>query len=162
MNSTIVTGAAGEHFVMFRLLSKGKIAALAPTGADAVDILVSDKTGAQLAAIQVKTAGDPVTIGWQMAKKHERCARDRLFFVFVSPSADPNGAPTCWIVPSAVVARHIADTHHAWLNEDLAPGKRARNDSGKRAFHVAPHLPPLPQYPRGWLDQYREAWTLLD
>lgn len=69
--STAVTGAAGEHFVMFRLLSEGYIAALAPKGVEGVDILICDALGSHLAAVQVKTAGETVTNKWQLNKKAE-------------------------------------------------------------------------------------------
>jgi hypothetical protein len=58
--NTTLTGAAGEHYVMYRLLKLGHLAGLTPTGAKGVDILISDADGAHLAAIQVKTSGDRV------------------------------------------------------------------------------------------------------
>ena len=38
---TSLTGVAGEHYVLFELLRKGYIAALAPTGVPDADIVVT-------------------------------------------------------------------------------------------------------------------------
>jgi hypothetical protein len=51
-NSTIL-GAAAEHYVMCQLLRRNMIAALAPAGVPDADIIVSDRVGSTLAAIQV-------------------------------------------------------------------------------------------------------------
>lgn len=104
--NTRLAGAAGEHFVMYRLLKKGYLAALTPQGADGVDILISDISGGHLAAIQVKTSSTKVRDGWRMDAKHEWLIRDTLYYCFVCPGENvgPDGnvttLPTCWIVPS--------------------------------------------------------------
>lgn len=51
---TSLTGAAGEHLVLSRLLSKGFLAAQAPRGARKVDILVNFIDGGEPFLIQVK------------------------------------------------------------------------------------------------------------
>lgn len=158
--NTTLTGAAGQHYVMYRLLWEGHLAALTPTGAEGVDILISDEQGGHLAAIQVKTSGKPVTIGWRMSEKHERSLSDRLFYCFVDPGQGANPSPTCWIVPSAVVAKHVHDTHRAWLDGIPLRGNQ-RRDGPERTMHLICHNPPLEAYPDGWMDQYREAWHLL-
>lgn len=157
--NTRLIGAAGEHYVMYRLLMQDRVAALAPRNADAVDMLVCDRQGGRVSSLQVKTSGSPVTVGWQMKKKHETIVDERLFYCFVDPCADGN--PQCWIIPSAVVARHVQETHKSWLEDPKAkPGKRKDGDG--RKLHVLTKNPPLPQYKQGWLDQYKEAWHLLD
>lgn len=159
--NTITTGAAGEHFVMYRLLSLGHFAALTPTGAEGVDILLSDAEGGHLAAIQVKTAGSRVSVGWQMNAKHERLRSPRLFYCFVDPGEQIPPSPSCWIVPSAVVAEHVYATHRAWLAGAPKRGS-SRQDSPKRTLHLRCTNPPMPAYPDNWMDEYREAWHLLD
>jgi hypothetical protein len=52
-NSTLL-GAAAEHYVMCQLLRRQMIAALAPAGVPDADIIVSDRLGSALAAVQVK------------------------------------------------------------------------------------------------------------
>lgn len=159
--STATTGAAGEHYVMYQLLKRGHLAALTPTGAAGVDILISDSEGAHLAAIQVKTAGNEVKVGWQMSEKHENLRSGHLFYCFVDPGPEHGATPACWIVPSAVVADHVYATHRAWLSE---PPKRGptRNDGQKRMLHLRCTNPPMVAYPDGWMDQYKENWGLLD
>lgn len=157
--NTRLIGAAGEYFVMYRLLMKDKVAALAPPNADTVDILVSDRMGGNLASVQVKTKGSPVTIGWDMNVKHEGIENERLFYCFVDPCE--NDQPKCWIIPSAVVAEHVKSTHRAWLTDPNAKAG-SRNDGDRRKLHVHTKNPAIAEYQRGWLDQYEEAWHLLD
>lgn len=159
-SNTTLTGAAGEHFVMFQLLRRNYIAGLAPQNAPDIDILVSNRNGTILSTIQVKTAGHRVTDGWQMQQKHEGIVGDRLYYCFVDPGDDRTDLPTCWLVPSRIVADHLATTHPAWLQEGLEKGIR-RQDSQRRKLHVICRNPPLPQYQSGWLDRYREAWDQL-
>jgi hypothetical protein len=157
--STTLTGAAGEHYVMYRLLKLGHLAALTPTGAKGVDILISDGNGQHLAATQVKTSGEPVTVGWRMDAKHEEMSGDRLFYCFIDPTGS-SAAPSCWIVPSAVVAKHVYSTHRAWLSGTPMRGSTRRDGPGRK-MHLVCSNPPLDDYPNGWMDQYKEAWDLL-
>jgi hypothetical protein len=53
------TGVAGEHYVTYRLLRRGLIAALAPTGVPNADIIVTDDIGDKVCAVQVKTRLSP-------------------------------------------------------------------------------------------------------
>ena len=78
-NSTIL-GAAAEHYVMCQLLRRNMIAALAPAGVPDADIIVSDRVGSALAAVQVKARRDIGSDGgWHMKAKHETITRDLLF-----------------------------------------------------------------------------------
>ena len=153
-------GAAGEHYVMSRLLRQGHIAALAPEGAPGMDILVSDPAGQSLCAVQVKAARNVGKGGWQMDQKHETFDSDRLFYVFLNFTGSDAEMPECWIVPSVVVAVHVRTTHQAWLKQGVEEGL-SRKDSPKRSFHVECTRPPLELYRAGWLTEYREAWELL-
>jgi hypothetical protein len=45
------TGVAGEHYVMYRLLRRGLIAAVAPTGVPNADIIVRDVSGIKFAGV---------------------------------------------------------------------------------------------------------------
>jgi hypothetical protein len=100
-NSTIL-GAAAEHYVMCQLLRRGMIAALAPAGVPDADIIVSDRLGSALFAIQVKARRDIGSDGgWHMKGKHEGMVRDLLFYCFVDFGRSLTDAPKCWVVPSA-------------------------------------------------------------
>lgn len=158
--NTALTGAAGEHFVMYQLLRREFIAGMAPHNAPDVDILVSDRSGNALSTIQVKTAGDFVRVGWQMSIKHESIEHDHLFYCFVCPGEGNEPRPTCWIVPSKVVAEHVRVTHKAWL-EDGRLRDIKRSDGDKRKMHLECRNPLHEQYSKGWMNPYREAWHLL-
>jgi len=56
-NSTML-GAAGEHYVMCQLLRRQMIAALTPAGVPDADIIVSNRLGDRLSAVQVKARRD--------------------------------------------------------------------------------------------------------
>ena len=161
VNSTIL-GAAAEHYVMCQLLRRGKIAALAPAGVPDADIIVSDRVGSTLAAVQVKARRDIGSDGgWHMKAKHEKMSRDLLFYCFIDFGRSLDDAPKCWVLPSSVVASTLAATHKAWLS---APGRggRARQDHDMR--RLLPHYPFLAQEPNfstGWLDRYKEAWDSI-
>lgn len=163
VSKSSLLGAAGEHFVMCQLLRRGFIAALAPAGVPNADIIVSDDLGHRLSAIQVKSrVAKGSDGGWHMKAKHEEIASPSLFYVFVDFGApERHEAPSCWVVPSTVVADVIRRSHAAWL---AAPGKsgQAHKDGVLRRF--------LPDYDRkglsigygpGWLDPFREAWDQI-
>ncbi len=163
-SDTAQLGAAGEYYVMSQLLRRGFIAALAPRGVPDADIIVSNQAGDQLFSIQVKTRRDiGADGGWHMKKKHEDIRRDRLFYCFVDFGKSLSDPASVHIVPSAAVATVLAESHQQWLN---SPGKRGhvRKDGVMRRFR--PSYGNLfgasdTRYQRGWLDQYRDAWSLL-
>ena len=163
VSKSTVLGAAGEHYVMCQLLRRGLIAALAPNGVPNADIVVTDDIGDRLCAVQVKTRVDKGSDGgWHMGAKHETIASDTLFYAFLDFGKDLVTPPTCYIVPSQVVADVVRRSHQVWL---ATPGKagQQRKDTEFRRF--------LPDYDRmgisighgsGWLDPYREAWHLFE
>lgn len=161
INSTIL-GAAAEHYVMCQLLRRGRIAALAPAGVPDADIIVSDREGGALAAVQVKARRDiGADGGWHMRKKHEGIVRPLLFYCFVDFGKALEDKPKCWVLPSAVVASTLAKAHLDWLN---TPGKggHVRKDSDFR--RLLPHYPDSalkPEFATGWLDHYQNAWDSI-
>ncbi len=158
-NSTIL-GAAGEHFVMSQLLRRNMIAALAPTGVPNADIVVTDKLGDRLCAVQVKVRRDiGFDGGWHMGQKHEELTSPNLFYCFVDFGKSLADQPKTWVVPGSIVAKSLQEIHQDWLR---TPGKRGqqRNDSTFRRF--MPDYEPLPQYKMGWLQVYFENWASLE
>jgi hypothetical protein len=162
VSASTLLGAAGEHYVMCQLLRRGLIAALAPVGVPNCDIVVTDDIGERLCAIQVKTRVEKGSDGgWHMGKKHESITSPTLFYAFVDFGKALHDQPTCFLVPSEVVADVVKRSHQTWL---ITPGKKdqQRRDSDFRRF--------LPDFDRmripigcgaGWLDQYRENWKQL-
>lgn len=160
INSTIL-GAAAEHYVMCQLLRQGKIAALAPAGVPDADIIVSDRVGSALAAVQVKARRAIGTDGgWHMRAKHEGMVRDLLFYCFVDFGTGLADVPKCWIMPSAIVADVLTVSHIKWRETPGRAGQQ-RNDHDMRRL--------LPDYSRhevagygpGWMEPYRNAWRLI-
>ncbi|TXM57563.1 hypothetical protein FV229_25590 [Methylobacterium sp. WL120] len=159
-NSTIL-GAAAEHYVMCQLLRRGKIAALAPAGVPDADIIVSDRVGSALAAVQVKARRDiGADGGWHMKQKHESMIRDLLFYCFVDFGKTLNDPPKCWLLPSAVVAQVLTASHQAWL---AAPGKDGRAHKDHDMRRLLPSYPYLtdPAFATGWLDPFRDRWDMV-
>jgi len=158
-NSTIL-GAAGEHFVMCQLLRRNMIAALAPTGVPNADIVVTDKLGDRLCAVQVKVRRDIGSDGgWHMGQKHEALTSPNLFYCFVDFGKSLKDQPKTWVVPSTAVAKSLQDIHQNWLGTPGAKGQQ-RNDSNFRRF--MPAYEPLADYKKGWLDRYFENWESLE
>ena len=163
LHSTALTGAAGEHFVMYRLLSLGYVAGLAPQGAPNVDIVVTDPTAKRSVGIQVKTrlpkGSDK---GWHMSQKHEDMMEENLFYCLVDLSADT----TVYVVPSGVVAEAVRESHRAWLSLPGKNGQPHRDSNVRRLLPdysslVKSDHPMLRKYSAGWLDEYEEAWDVL-
>jgi hypothetical protein len=159
-NSTIL-GAAAEHYVMCQLLRRQMIAALAPAGVPDADIIVSDRIGSTLAAIQVKARRNIGTDrGWHMKEKHETMVRTLLFYSFVDFGKAVMDAPKCWVVPSKIVASILALSHKTWLARPGVNGRRHNPTVMRRFLPDYSHLE-LQNYQEGWLGPYLEAWHLI-
>jgi len=153
---TSLIGAAGEHFVMFQLYRRGLMVGQPPQGVADVDLLVLDERAQIMKNIQVKTRSKGSDGGWHMKTKHERLVSDRLWYVFVDMEQE---SPVCYVVPSAVVARVVRESHSTWLSLPAKNGQVHRDSDMRR---VRPRYPfELPDFPDNWLDQYRERWDLL-
>ena len=155
---TQLIGAAGEHLVLSRLLSRGLLASPAPRGAQKADILVNPLDGGRPVLIQVKTtAGTGSRLGWHMNVKHETIKDANLFYCFVNLGQDN---PSVYVIPAAIVARVIKTGHANWLKTPGLNGKK-HNDSDMRRISNTPRT--KNRYaPDGWMDKYLEAWELLD
>jgi hypothetical protein len=166
-SQSTLTGAAGEQFVLFQLLRRGWIAALAPKGVPNADIIVTDIDGNRQCSIQVKTRRDIGSDkGWHMRKKHEDIISKTLFYAFVDIGKAENDHPVVFIIPSAVVAGTLKESHQMWLD---SPGKNGvkHNDTDMRRLlpdyvrrkQVQPAL--AQKFGPGWMDKYRENWEIL-
>lgn len=150
---TSLTGAAGEHLVLSRLLSKGYLAAQAPRGVRKVDILVNFIDGGEPFLIQVKARQRGGDGGWHMGEKHESQTDEDLFYCFVD--FEP-ASPTVHVIPATVVAETLKTDHQIWLD---TPGKngQAHNPTTFRRLRPKPNGKEL-----GWMDDYLENWEQLD
>jgi hypothetical protein len=151
-NDTQLTGAAGEHLVLSRLLSRGYLAAQAPRGTRKADILVNFLDGGEPCLIQVKSRQYGSDGGWHMSEKHEAIAEADLFYSFVD--FEPEN-PRAYLIPSAVVAGVITLDHKIWLE---TPGKRGQPHNETKMRRLRPSSS---SHPAGWLDEYLERWDLI-
>jgi hypothetical protein len=149
---TSLTGAAGEHLVLSRLLSRGVLAAQAPRGARKADVLVNFLDGGKPALIQVKSRQSGSDGGWHMSEKHEAQLEEDLWFCFVNFEPD---SPTVHVIPAKVVATALKIDHQTWLD---TPGRngQAHNPSNMRRLR-----PKMSSQPEGWIDQYLENWDQI-
>ncbi len=158
--STSLLGAAAEHYVMYQLLRRGKLAALAPAGMPFADILVCDDRGSALSAVQVKARTYGADGGWHMSKKHEDFREALYIYCFVDFGTDLRSQPKCWVIPSEVIAQALTVSYQAWLQK---PGKGGRSHAEHGMRRMRPDYSDLnlPDYTMGWLDPYENAWEAI-
>jgi len=149
---TSLTGAAGEHLVLSRLLSRGILAAQAPRGARKADVLVNFLDGGSPALIQVKSRQSGSDGGWHMSEKHETQTEEDLYFCFVN--FEPS-SPTVHVIPAAVVAEIIKKDHQIWLG---TPGKQGQAHNPSQMRRIKPKSSGQEE---GWMDEYLENWSQI-
>ena len=135
-----------------------------------MDILVTDENNRKLCAIQVKTRRDiGRDKGWHMKSKHETMVAADLFFVFVDVGKRPSDPTRSYILPSRVVADCIHRCYRVWL-ETPGQGRKPHKDTDfRRLLPDHSHIKPITregkaiidEYGPGWLDRYRENWSIL-
>lgn len=150
-------GAAGEHLVLSRLLTRGLLASLAPRGTRKADILVNPLDGGRPLLIQVKTrSGNDKTFNWAMTKKAEEISDKDIFYCFVN--LDPHH-PDVYVIPSKLVASIVKEHHANWLT---TPGKNGKShkDSDMRTLEYK-YKTKIRNAQDGWMDKYLENWEQL-
>jgi hypothetical protein len=155
---TQLVGAAGEHLVLSRLLSRGILAAQAPQGTRKADIIVHPLDGGTPWLIQVKTrlkgsAGG----GWKLDDKHMEEKSPNLMYCFVDLQSVPEKV---YVVPSKKVAQVLVEADKEWMKKPMRDGsKRSKNmwRMIKPSFIIK-----LKSAPRGWMDKYLENWDQLE
>lgn len=152
-------GAAGEHLVLSRLLSRGILAAQAPFNAFKADILINPSDGGRPLLIQVKTRlsyENKITY-WLLNEKNERQVDRNFFYCFVDLGQEESSV---YVVPSKKVAAILVESHKRFL---ATPGKRGqkRNDSSMRKVNLNYSKEPLKAAKGNWMDKYLENWELL-
>lgn len=142
-------GIAGEHFVAAELTRRGYVATLTSKNTKAIDILVSDKVGNRVVAVQVKACDNPKQIKWKLGEKVEENFTPNLYYVFVNMNAGET--PSYYVVPSRYVAYRVRKDYEEWLN---TPGKngQARNETTMRTFEFVDDEERR---------QYQDAWYIL-
>lgn len=155
---TNLTGAAGEHLVLSRLLARGILAAQAPRGARKADILVNHLDDKPPCLIQVKTrSGKGADTGWHMHKKHETVKDSDLFYCFVDLGPK---SPEVYVVPSSVVAKVVTESHATWLKTPGKNGKKHKDTDLRRI--ITEYKMSLKSASPGWMNQYKENWGYFE
>ena len=150
-------GAAGEHLVLSRLLSKEILAAPAPRGTRRADILVMHLDDSEPCLIQVKTQSGPaLNKTWMLSVKHESETSKNFFYCFVDMN---NETSKIYVIPALTVATIIKEDYVTWLNAPGKDGKR-HNPTNMRTLCYQ-YKPELKSAPAGWMDKYLERWDLL-
>lgn len=152
-------GAAGEHLVLSRLLSRGLLASLAPRGTRDVDILVNPLDGGRPIHIQVKTRSGTGTERkrWAMTKKNEEIVSPDIFYCLVDLEDVDN--PDVYVISSKIVSQVIKVGHAKWLRQPGARGQK-HNDSDMRSLSNSPRIETRYAF-EGWMDKYLENWEQL-
>lgn len=154
--NSVLTGSAGEAYVLYRLQLLGLLAAFSPPNAYAADILVFSPRMQVGSMVQVKTRTSGADGGWHMREKHESLLHPRLFYAFVD--LEP-AQPVVYIIPSAVIGKVLAAAHRAWLATAGRGGRPHRDNPMRR---VMPRFrEDVPGFVDGWMDAYRERWDFI-
>jgi hypothetical protein len=154
---TVVTrfvGEAGEHHVVAELYRRGWVAAQVGRGTAGIDVMAHRPDGSRQVDRQVKATTNRRR-DWQTGEKAERLRRPNLYYALVHFA--PDGAPVTYVVPSGIVAEYAARSHRTWL---AAPGRGGRPHRDNTMRRIEDHTG-LGR-PQGWLEEYREAWHVLD
>jgi hypothetical protein len=153
-----LVGAAGEHLVLSRLLARELLASQAPRGTRKADILVNPLDGGRPVLFQVKSrSAKSGEMSWIMSSKNELIKEPDLFYCLVN--LDPI-QPSVYVVPTKLVATVISKAHQEWL---ATPGKNGRKHVDSETRQLKNNYGPnFKSIKPGWLDQYLEAWDLLD
>lgn len=153
-----LVGAAGEHLVLARLLSRDLLASQAPRGTRKVDVLVNPLDGGKPRLIQVKTrSAVGNSLGWHMSLKHESVSEKDLFYCFVNLDLIN---PSVYVIPSRIVAKVVKDSHAEWLS---TPGQKGQKHNDTEMRRIKNDYGPTFQTVKaGWMDKYLEKWDQLD
>ena len=155
---TQLVGAAGEHLVLSRWLSRGILAAQAPQGTRKDDIIVHPLDDGTPWLIQVKTRlKGSVGGGWKLDDKHMEEKSPNLMYCFVDLQSVPEKV---YVVPSKKVAQVLVEADKEWMLKPMRDGsKRSKNmwRMIKPSFILE-----LKSAPHGWMDKYLENWDQLD
>jgi hypothetical protein len=155
---TQLVGAAGEHLVLSRLLSRGILAAQAPQGTRKADIIVHPLDGGTPWLIQVKTRlKGPKGGGWKLDDKHMEEKSTNLMYCFVDLQAIPEKV---YVVPSKKVSQILIEADKAWMRKPMRDGSKRTKNMWRM---IKPNfILNLKSAPKGWMDRYLENWEQLD
>lgn len=155
---------AGEFAVLSQLALRGFDANLTLGNTKSVDILLSHQETRKMYKLEVKTHYDSnsyksadfgyVESHWRMSDKHEKIDDPTLFYCFVS-IAHSTHSFDFYIIPSAVVAKFISESHKYWLGGDTK-----RKDTPMRSFMLGKTGESY-KLDMPLMENYKGRWDLL-
>lgn len=149
-------GNASQFFVAGELCRRDLVALVTIGNTPNTDILCSNKAGTKFVHIQVKTfvpGNRTVSVGLKAEKNYG----DNFIWVLGGiPHANQNKPFEYYVIPSPVVAKHVAEDAARWLSEAGKNG-HVRKNSSVRAIY----LPPYKQY--DWsIEEFRNRWDIIE
>ncbi len=155
---------AGEFAVLSQLALRGFDANMTLGNTKSVDILLSHPETGSMKRLEVKTHFDNVPYRskdfglieahWRMGDKHESITDPNLYYCFVS-IADNTHYFDFYIIPNAVVAKFIRESHPYWL-----AGKEGRKDTPMRSFMLGKRGEEY-KLDMPFAEDYKGKWDLL-
>lgn len=134
--ATTLTGAAGEHYVAYKLSALGYPTAMTRGGSPVIDLMVGDLSGSNTISIQVKTSNSAKRNykrdknkhknhwEWDVGAKGKKLKGNSIFYAFVNlkgtPAKDKNPHPEVFIVPSCDVSKFLdrpMSRYMFWIKE---------------------------------------------
>ena len=145
---TQLVGAAGEHLVLSRLLSRGILAAQAPQGTRKADIIVHPLDGGTPWLIQVKTRlTGPAGSGWKLDDAHMEEKSANLMYCFVDLQTVPERV---YVVPSKKVSQVLIEADKEWMRKPMRDGSKRTKNMWRK---IKPNfILKLKSAPDGWMD----------
>lgn len=115
----VLTGAAGEYYIGFRLTAQGYAVGLTTRGTRAIDMVVASPDTKKSITIQTKTMLDALVqsrkwgayLKWRLGTTSLRPAHETFFYAFVSLRGDPSTTPHVFIVPSVQLAPPLVELY---------------------------------------------------
>jgi hypothetical protein len=150
-------GNASQFFVAGELCRRGYSAVVTLGNTPNTDILCSNIDGTKFVHIQVKTFV-PGNRTCSVGMKAQRNFGANFFWV-LGGIPKPNSKATFeyYIIPAAVMAKHVAEAHQLWLKSPGAKGQEHK-DNKVRTVHLPPH-----KSFSGWnISEYLERWDLIE
>ncbi len=155
---------AGEFAVLSQLALRGFDANLTLGNTKSVDILLTHQETRKIYKLEVKTHYDNnsyrskdfgyIQSHWRMNNKHEKIDDPTLFYCFVSIARNTHSFDF-YIIPSAVVAKFITESHQYWLN-----GDPKRRNSIMRSFMLGRNGE-IYKLNMPLMEDYKDKWDFL-
>lgn len=120
---TALTGAAGEHYVAFRLAAAGYAVGITTRGTRNVDLVIANPDNGKSISIDTKTmrkayGHDSSEYWWKWRMgihAYQKPIHDDFFYVLVDLKDDPSQIPDIFIVPSNEMV-NLLEPHPKGIN----------------------------------------------